>query len=147
MTTTQDYSGFVTGDITITANTTLADITGLVHPMQANKSYGFIAELLYNLAGIISGQKFAVNTPASPTNVAYRIEVVNGTGLTLAAVGLSAAVGAGLAQTGLHLAKISGVIENGVNAGNLSIQAAQNTSDASALTIKRGSWLRVWNLS
>lgn len=147
MTTSQDYVGFVAADIAITLNTTLANITGLVHAIGANSKWGFQAVVQFNLAGILSGHKFDVAVPASPTNHGYNIDVLNGTGLSIASIGMSAAVGGALAQTGLHLARFSGVIENGANAGNLAIQAAQNASDASALTIKRGSWLRVWALA
>jgi len=115
--------------------------------MEANRAYGFDCNVQFNLAGIVSGQKFGVLTPASPTNALYTIEVLNGTGFSIVAIGLSAAVASALATTGLHAARLHGVIENGANAGNLAIQFAQNTSDGSAITAKRGSWFRVWSLS
>lgn len=145
MNTTQDYSGFVASDQAITSQTTLQTITGFSSPVEANRCYGFLAIIQFNLAGVVSGFKFGVSTPASPTNIIYNIEVLS-SGLVIAGIGLSATVGAALVTTGLHLARISGVLENGANAGNLILQAAQNTSDGSALTIKRGSWKRLWFL-
>jgi len=115
--------------------------------MEANRAYGFHANVQFNLAGIISGQKFGVSTPASPANALYTIEVLNGTGLSIVALGLSAGVAGALATTGLHAARLHGVIENGANAGNLAMQFAQNTSDGSAITAKRGSWFLVWALT
>jgi hypothetical protein len=139
MVTTNFISAFLGADQPITSSATLATITGFSAPMVANQAYGFDAHIYFNLAGIISGVKFGLSTP-SPTNSNYAIEVVNGTGLSLVAFGLAAQVASALATTGLHLARFAGVIENGANAGNLAIQFAQNTSDGSAITAKRGSY-------
>lgn len=147
MNTTQLLTEFLRADQSLTSNTTLTTITGFSAAMEASRAYAFESEIHFNLAGIVSGQKFSVITPASPTNALYKIEIVNGTGLTIAALSLSAPLAAALATTGLHLAKLGGVIENGVNAGNLVIQFAQNVSDGSAITIKRGSFLKVWNIT
>lgn len=146
MVTVQDLVGWLAADQAISINTTLANITGLVFPVEANRAYGFMAEIQFNLAGIVSGFKFGVANPASPTNLVYTIEAIS-SGAIIAGIGLTATLGAALATTGLHACHIRGVLENGANAGNLSMQSAQNTSDASALTIKRGSFLRVWNLN
>lgn len=146
MVTTQDYAGFSAADQSVTSSTTLVTATGLSQPVEASRGYGFQAVIMFNLAGVVSGMKFSVSTPASPTNLAYLIEILNGTGLSVAALGLSAPVAGALATTGLHIARFFGTLENGSNAGNLLLQFAQNTSDASAITVKRGSWFRVWPL-
>jgi hypothetical protein len=146
MNTTQLYSCFLAADQAITSSTGLTTITGFSAAMEANRAYGFDALVQFNLAGIVSGFKFGVSVPASPTNSMYNIEVLS-SGLAIVGLGLSATVGAALAVTGLHIARFHGVIENGANAGNLAVQFAQNTSDGSAITAKRGSWIRTWQLS
>lgn len=146
MVTVQEMCGWMSADQAITSNVTLANITGLVCQVEANRAYGFTAEIQFNLAGIVSGFKFGVSNPASPTNLVYTIEAISSVAI-IAGIGLTATLGAALATTGLHVCHIWGVLENGANAGNLSIQVAQNTSDASALTVKRGSHLKIWNLS
>lgn len=147
MVSTQLWAAFLAADQAITSSTTLATITGFSFTMEANRTYGFHANVQFNLGGIVSGVKFGVSTPASPTNALYTIEVLNGTGLSVAAVGLSAGVAGALATTGLHTARLHGVIENGSTAGSLAMQFAQNTSDGSAITAKRGSWFTVWALT
>ena len=120
--------------------------TNLVSPIEANRAYGFLAVVQFNLAGIVSGYKFGVSTPGSPTNSMYNIETIS-SALAFVGLGLSAQVAGALATTGLHMVRFHGVIENGANAGNLALHFAQNTSDGSAITVKRGSWLRLWNLN
>lgn len=146
MVTVSDYGTLVAADQSITSSTALANITAFVAAMEASRAYGFHAQVQFNLAGIVSGFKFGVATPASPTNAFYNIKVES-SALAIVGIGLSAQVAAALATTGLHMAEFSGVVENGVNAGNLSLQFSQNVSDGSAITIKRGSWMRFWPLS
>lgn len=136
----------VASDQAITSSTALANITAFVAAMEASRAYGFHAQIQFNLAGIVSGFKFGVSTPASPTNLIYSITVLS-SGLLVAGLGLSATLSAALTTTGLHKAEYSGVVENGANAGNLALQFAQNVSDGSAITIKRGSWMRFWPLT
>jgi hypothetical protein len=44
-----------------------------------------------------------------------------------------------LATIGTHILSVEGLIENGPNAGAITFQFAQNVSNASAITVKRGS--------
>jgi hypothetical protein len=147
MVTTQFWSCFLAADQAVTSSTALVDVTGFTFAMEASRTYGFDGHLYFNLGGVVSGVKLGVGLPASPTNTNYMLEVVNGTGLSLVALGMNAGVATALATGGLHVSRVGGIIENGVNAGNLSLQFAQNTSNGSAITAKRGSWFRVWNLS
>jgi len=146
MVTIQDSAGFSAADQSVTSSTGLVNITGMVAAVEANRAYGFLVEIQFNLAGIVSGFKFGVSAPASPTNLAYTIDVT-ASGLTIVGLGLSATIAAALATTGLHKVTMRGVLENGANAGSLVPQFAQNVSDGSAITIKRGSFIRVWNLN
>lgn len=146
MTTITEYAGRVPADQSIVSSTTLVNVTDFVQAVAANSIWGFQAIIQFNLAGVLSGFKFGLSTPTSPTNGFYTIEVLNGTGLSIVALGLSATVSGALATTGLHVCRVSGMIENGSTAGNIAVQIAQNVSDGSAITVKRGSWMRAWNL-
>ncbi len=133
-------------DHSMNSSVALININNLSCPLEPNRSYAFSAELQFSLGGIVSGFKFGIAGPASPSNLIYQIEAVT-SGLSIAGIGFSTGLAAALALTGPHLAHISGLIENGANAGQLAIQFAQNVSNISPITILRGSWLNVWNLS
>lgn len=146
MISSQIMTDWLRADQSVTSSTVLVDITNLIAKLESNRAYAFHAEMQFSLAGAVSGFKFGVAGPASPTNFLYQIEALS-SGLVVAGMGLGATVAGALAVTGSHMARISGLIENGANAGNLSIQFAQNVSNGSAITILRGAWLNVWNLS
>lgn len=143
---TSIFQGIVKADQAIASNINLADITDFVFPIEANRSYIYEAHIQFALAGVVSGFKFGVANPVAPSNHSYNIRVFNSVGLSLVGFGVNAGTNGALASIASHYATILGSIENGANAGNLSIQAAQNVSDLGALTIKRGSILRVYTL-
>lgn len=131
----------------ITSQTTLQSDAVLVIPIQASRAVKVRAFIPFALAGIISGYKFGISGPASPTNIIFTAQVQNAVTGVLALSGVATALGqviaGALATSGDHFCMIEGTVENGVNAGNLTIQVAQNTSDASAITIKRGACFEV----
>lgn len=135
----------------ITSNTTLASDSVLTVPIAANAVVYVEAFIPFSLAGVLSGYKFGIGLPASPTNVLLVGEVTNAVTGALALSSLVSAAGlitgGALATSGSHFAKITGTVENGANAGSIAVQAAQNTSDGSALTILRGAFIRVTPLS
>lgn len=135
----------------ISSSTALTDATGLSVNLEPNKKYRFYINASFNLAGILSGYKFQIVTPTSPTNYIANVQILNGVlGSLLNAVvhtAGSTVVSGGLATTGNHILKINGLIENGANAGSLKLQFAQNTSDSSAITLKRGSYIEVFEAS
>lgn len=146
MMTSEILVDWLRADHSMNSSVALININNLSCPLEANRAYAFSSELQFSLAGIVSGFKFGIAAPASPANLLYQIEAVT-SGLAIAALGLSTGIAAALALTGPHVAHISGLIENGANAGLLAIQFAQNVSNISPITILRGSWLNVWNLS
>lgn len=137
-----------TADQSIDTSTVLANATGLVLPIQAGQNYSFQAVLSFALVGIVSGFKFSITGPSSPTDVKIVAEGTNlvtgalATALTITAFGSS--LGAALATIGTHTCAIRGTVLNGVNAGNLQIQFAQNTSDGSAITLNKCSSMALW---
>lgn len=147
---------FSTADQSLTAQTTLQNATSLSVGLLANTAYLFRAELQLNLAAAVSGLKLGMTGPSAPTSLIINalsqltvntapISAQNsvgafGTLLTLAAAAFNP-------TTGLKFARIWGVIRNGANAGNLTVQFAQNVSDAGAVTMKAGSLLEVERLN
>ena len=92
--------------------------------------------------------KWKLLTPSSPTSFRSRMVLpeVPISGAVTEAV-TSEITGTGIAeQTAVgtdsaYYIKVNGVLVNGVNAGSLDFQAAQNTSSATATVIKAGSYI------
>lgn len=140
------YTVLKTADQPVTSSTTLTNDTDLFFPVQANKKYAFRFLIPFNLAGILSGYKFQVSTPSAPSSFVHTARIENGA--TGGMVGLSVLTSispqaGALATTGDHAGVWEGTLENGVNAGNLQFQFAQNVSSAPAITIKRGAYLTI----
>jgi hypothetical protein len=137
----------VTADVTFTSTTTLAAVTGLSVNVQAGRTYAFEAEL-YVTDAAAGGVQAAIAGTATATAIQY-------TGYTIAdnaikgkanATALGTAVGSTLTtETAGIVVCITGIIT--VNAaGTLLVQAAQNTSNATATTVKRGSYFIVQDM-
>jgi hypothetical protein len=120
-------------DQSLTSSTTLTDVTDLSFPVEANKKYRFRATIaVYAGAG---GFIFSVNGPASPTRVDFGIigVPVSNTSYGNSFTTATSAVNA--------LPSMTGILENGPNAGAVSIQFRQNTANAAATTVKSSSWI------
>lgn len=134
----------VTSDFSVTSSTTLVNVTGLSFDVLASHTYSFEAELFVTDAAT-GGVKAAIAGTATATAIQY-------TGYTIAdnsikaktnATALATAVGSTLTtETSGIVVRITGTIT--VNAGGtLTVQMAQNTSDATATIAKRGSYFIV----
>jgi len=102
--------------------TSFADITGLGLAMQANKAYAFEFGLIMDSDATTTGIDVTVNGPASPTSLDYVTE--SWTSATAKAFrGATAyndnAANANSCGTARRVYKISGVVRNGANAGDL----------------------------
>lgn len=137
----------VTSDVSYTSTTTLGTVTGLSVNVAAGRTYSFRACLQVTDAAT-GGVKAAISGTATATAIQY-------TGYTIAdnaikgktnATALDTTVGSTLTtETSGILVIIEGTIT--VNAaGTLLVQAAQNTSDGTATTIKRGSTFFVYDM-
>lgn len=126
------------------ATTSFADVTGLLFPMLANKDYVFDVWLLFQSSVTTTGIKLAVKGPGTPTVLGMQTHIPT----TLVAIthGLAIAYDSGTASTGVpvintsYLANITGLIRNGVTAGNLIIRFAAETTGT--VKIMTGSILR-----
>jgi hypothetical protein len=138
----------VAADVNYT-NATLGNVTGLAVNVSAGRAYAFEAELSFTCVAA-AGIKCAMGGTATATNIIYDGWIVDA-----AAAGIKgnaqatalAGVVANAVTTGTagHVT-ISGTIE--VNAGGtLTVQAAQNTANATATVVKRGSRLIVHDIT
>ena len=138
----------VTADVTYTSTTALANIAGMTVNVAAGRTYAFQVEVFFTdiAAG---GIQLAMAGTATATNIIYNGYIVdsaaNGIKGNTQATALATAV-ANAATTGANgVAKISGTIT--VNAaGTLTVQAAQFASNATATTVKRGSFMWVQDM-
>jgi len=131
------------------SNNTIVDIGGMVVNVNAGRVYAFEAELSFTCAAA-GGIQCAIGGSATVTNIIYDGWIVdsaaNGIKGNAQATALNGVV-ANAATTGTsgHVT-IRGTIE--VNAaGNLTVRAAQNTANATATVIKRGSRLIVHDIT
>lgn len=130
-------------DQAIASTTTLADVTGLTVALEAGKLYTYEIHLPFSLAGITSGYKFALSTPTL-TYGHLTHKVLNGVTAVLVTVGnnttVTSSLNGALATIGTHVIEMRGTLSVS-SSGIFKLQAAQNTSDAGALTILRGAYL------
>lgn len=127
-------------------NDTLANITGLSVPVLAGKVYEFEA-ILRTTSDVAAGVKFAIGGTATATAIVYDALVWNAAALSAQtrATALGAAVG-GVTAVTVAYAVITGTIT--VNAaGTLTVQFAQNVTNAAASSVLVGSVFKVRGLS
>jgi hypothetical protein len=138
----------VTSDFTVTSSTTLTNITGLSVNVGSGRTYQFETEL-YVTDAAAGGVQAAIAGTATATAIQY-------TGFTIAdnaikgkanATALGTAVGSTTTtETAGIIVRITGTIT--VNAaGTLTVQMAQNTSNGTATTAKRGSYFVVQDIN
>ncbi len=140
-------SGRKTADQSWTSNAVLADVTGMTFSIGANEVWQFDFYIFAN--GATTGDlKLAITTPTGATIIAGALggmaqgttSLVNADqhGILTASGGFPNPYGmAGTAQA--NMIHVHGIVVNGANAGSITLQAAQQTSDATATTIMANS--------
>lgn len=133
--------------------TTLTNVTDLVVALPTAGVFGWRADLFYD--GPDAGDiKFAYTAPAGATGT-YGVQAISTAGAGAVGTGQYGATttfgtalvcGATGVGTGL-LARMAGEITMGGTAGNLQLQFAQNTADASNTTLRARSRMEVWRIS
>lgn len=125
----------------VSTSTTFANVTGLSKTISANTSYSFICELSYSTAATTTALQVSINGPANP--VAVRFTVLTATSATAIHTASNGAYDANVnPATGVTTAsfvKVAGTVENGVNAGTISLRFRTEVA-ASAVAIGRGSF-------
>jgi len=100
---------------------------------------------LYFSVGAAGGGRFQITVPAAGVAFATLIKLFNtvAPALVTATQAASAAFTNAIANAGTHALEIEADIVNGVNAGNIDLTFAQNTSDATPITLILGSFVDV----
>jgi hypothetical protein len=145
-----DRTVYVTADSVHATAATLADITGLSIPVLNGVNYNFQAMLFHISNASTTGAQFACHLTTAPNLIiASTIDTVTGSVTASAhSAGSVTAVDTILtAQTTgsatITLAIISGFFNAGAD-DNFTMRATSEVTVASGLTVKKGSWLRVW---
>lgn len=117
---------------------------GLKSPIAA-KQRQKIRAFIPITVGATGGVRAQIVVPAAGTNFIAGILLVNtvAPAIVSASQAASAAFTNALANAGTHWLQIDAEIENGVNAGTIDIQLAQNTSDSLTLTVLKGGFMEV----
>jgi hypothetical protein len=126
-----------------TSDTTLANITGLTATLKAGLTYKFRA-VLFTSSNTSGGVKFAIAGTATATAIRYQIDYTNNAtnAFLLNSPQTALAGAAGVTATAAGLCVIEGLIT--VNAaGTLTVQFAQNASNAAASSVLVGSHFTV----
>lgn len=144
---------YTASDQSWTTDTTLANVTGLTQAIGASETW-FI-DVLLNVSGGSTGDvKVTVTAPTSATAELQVIGPATGgtTGVTNA--GTINTPGTDVIASGLQTGssnrnqvRIQGVVFNSTNAGSITVQAAQNTSDGTATVVRKGSTMKAERLA
>lgn len=141
-----------TADESVTSSTTLQDDDHLAFPIAVNEEW--VARIAVDLgAGLnVTGAKIAINAPAGATiNVAAFMGAAAANAeykrTTTIAAALAWTVGDFSGGTNDSMLIVELWVLNGANAGNITLQWAQNTSSATALTFRKGSMLEAKRLA
>ena len=141
----------VAGSDYVNATTSFSDITGLTYPVESGKHYNFLAHLYHRSDATTSGSQFGINGPSMTLMSVNAIQQITSS-VTAAAVGASPAVtavdtAAVVETTGpgtnTFLAIVSGYF-NPSAAGTFAMRGKSEVAVAAGLTVKVGSWCRLW---
>lgn len=131
--------GRMTADLTKTTDTAFANLSGLAFAIAASEIWTFLA-ILHGISPVAADIKFTLTGPAAPSVV--RFGVVGAGNLPLTA-GSNSVFGNTIAIATSNLEEtwlLGGLVVNGVNAGTVQLQAAQNASSGSTI-VRAGSSL------
>jgi hypothetical protein len=139
-----------TSNESVNASTTLQDDDELLFAIGASEVWAWEAEIWYDAADA-ANFKFAYTVPTSASlrwadigsdsgdaaSPGVAVTTVSGTARTASATGV------GTTRHTRH----SGVVVNSTNAGNVTLQWAQNTSNVSNATVQANSIIKCWKLA
>ncbi len=137
---------FKAADETVTSSTTLQNDNDFSFSIGANETYIIECHLTVSWGPGVGGFKYDFTGPTSPTNVMIFENVVgwgtgNASGSQITAFSSSHSFTDTDHAYGANFI-IRGTIENGANAGTVQLRWAQETSDAIAATMWRGSYMK-----
>ena len=133
------------------SGTGFADVASLSFPVVANGIYAFRFFLPFATTDSTEAGNFAVNGPASPTNLIYEARYSTSIGQSVPLV--KTAYDSSLAQTSgpgatPKACTLEGLFENGANAGTFTARAATETgSGGRVTTVQRGAFGLLWRMA
>lgn len=140
---------FVPSGVTTISNTVLANVTNLVQAVLPNTTWWFRFTIPFSV-GATGGIKLHVATPAAPSIylLSWKLFQFGTPGTLLDAEVQTAAADIANAAAGAGNNYFEGTFffKNGTNAGNVSLQFAQNSSVAATLTILQGGIMEVYQM-
>lgn len=140
------YAVVKSADESVTSSTVLQDDNELFAGMLANTDYSFEAFLMANVAagGGNGGLKIAFDVPASASLAWQGLHSTGTSAPSSFAVNTTddgASTVLNLSDNELRWVRVVGSVRVGATAGNLVFRWAQNSSSATASTVKAGSYL------
>ncbi len=135
---------FKTSDESVTSSTTLQDDDDLTVTLAANTTYRIEMLVIVVTASGTPGLKMAMNEPDGTYGISGTYsEGISGTTLSMA-TGLTEITGIGSSYP-VYIS-LDGVAQTGGTGGAFTFQWAQNTSNATAVYVKAGSWIKATKL-
>jgi len=131
------FSDALRADFTKNNDTTLENVPTWTVALNANRSYYFFLMLSIN-GSAVADVKEGLVLPAAPVGRWFEVFSPNSPSLAL-----SSSQSQGLTGANDRNQNLQGMFLN-VNAGNFSIQFAQNTAEVSDTILRRGSLFAVW---
>ncbi len=136
-----------TADETVNTSAVLQNDNELLFPILANEVWAFEIFLIW-LSGVTPDIKFAITVPSGTLHWQIVDYMAGGSTVSLVKVNVSGtastAEGGG---TAIYSSILRGVIANGATPGNVQLQWAQNTSNASDTKVKANSYLIAYKLA
>lgn len=127
--------------------TSFADVTECQYTVPENMNLRFRFFVPFTLSGILSGYKFQVVGPTSPTSAVLMQSVNSGASLAVINGGvflsLTNVLNGALAVAGQHIYVAEGIILNGANPGVLKLQFAENVLSGT-VTVNAGATLVIF---
>lgn len=127
----------------VTSSTTLVDVTNFSLPIAVNAKLHIDYSVFFSI-GATGGYKFQWLVPAGGASFLHGYEVYDGATpafVTAAVQSASASFANALAVAGSHILRGSLDIVNGAAAGNVKLQMAQNSSNATPITALVGCFI------
>lgn len=133
---------FKTSDESVTSSSTLQDDDELTFSLSSGYVYAFEFALFFTSASATPDFKFQFSDPGGTFNIQYLYWIgANTTGADFAIDESSSARTVAIAANDVAMIVGKGILEP-TSSGTFKLQWAQNVSDATAVTLKAGSWMR-----
>lgn len=135
----------------VNATTSFADITGLTYPVEAGKHYGFESNLISANNASTSGSRFAINGPSMTGMMIADFNIYTpGATSSVFAAGAATAVDTAIeatttGSTSNRLTYIAGWF-NPSASGTFAMRCASEVAVAAGITVRAGSWCRLFEL-